>query len=127
MTIRFFLKSRILSNSMIKHISFESRNISNFNSRLNHEFFEIRILNRHLLFYNVRISFLRNASINLSIDFLLLEFSYNHACNISLTRNSFSRFSKNITEKRTKSIFISILKPLFNRRFIHQSYSKIKK
>ena len=42
---------------MIKHISFELRNISNFDSRSNHELFEVLILNKHLLFYNVRIFF----------------------------------------------------------------------
>ena len=45
---------------------------------------------------------LRNASINLSIDFLLLEFSYNHACDISLTNDQFSKkwkLTKILTKK----------------------------
>ena len=66
MTIIYFFELRTPLDSMIKHIFFESRDVFDFNSRLNHEFFEIRILNRHLLSYNVRI-FLSKKCIDQSI------------------------------------------------------------
>ena len=56
MTIIFLFEPRIFLDSMIRHISLKSQNILDSNLRLNYELFEIQILNKHLLFYNVRIS-----------------------------------------------------------------------
>ena len=70
-TIIFLFESRTFSNSMIKHIFFNSRNIVDFDLRLNHELFEIRVSNKHSLFYNVRIFFFEKC-----IDEFIYQFSF---------------------------------------------------